>query len=619
MAINDVDKLTAQNRLPSIINDFTITISTINGSGSATANTSLLRALFKMGIPVSGKNIFPSNIKGQPTWYTLRVSKMGYLGRLEQDDIVVAMNPETIENEQTYIQPSGVLLFADYIDIKVLRDDIVCYELPVNKVVKDAQVVPKLREYLGNMVYVGVLARLLGIDLDKLRLALDIHFKGQKGAVDANMKIILASFNWAETNLKKVDRYYVEPMDSTRGKIMSDGNTAAALGSIFGGVQFTAWYPITPATSLAENLNEYVPVLRTDPIEEGKVTSVVIQAEDELAAIGMAVGAGWAGLRAMTSTSGPGLSLMAEYLGLAYFAEIPVVVWDVQRVGPSTGLPTRTAQADLVAAFFLSHGDTQYIILLPGSVKECFEFAWRAFDFAERFQTPVIILSDLDLGMNQWISDPFEYPNKPMDRGKILWEVDFENFLKKHNNKWGRYQDVDGDGIPYRTLPGNLHPLSAYFTRGTGHDEYGHYSENPDVWESNQKRLAKKIFTSRSVLPKPLITREEPAKFSIISYGSSDFPVLEARDIFSQMGIGIDYLRVRSIPFSDEIKQFAENHERIYVVEGNQFGQMRRLLTLNMPSLAERFVSICHTDGLALSAQWICDSILREEDKRNDR
>ena len=593
-------------------NDFTITFSTVNGSGSATANTTLLRALFKMGIPVSGKNIFPSNIKGMPTWYTLRLSKDGFLSRVEQDDIVVAMNAETVSKEIEFIVPGGVLLYADHIELPITRQDIHAYPMPVNQLVKNSGVSSKLREYIGNMVYVGVLAQILGIDLDKIKAALAFHFKDKASAVDLNYGMVESAYLWSAENIKKTDQYEVLPMNIADGKIMADGNTAAALGAIYGGVQFVGWYPITPATSLVETMNEYLPMLRQDPVT-GKNTYAVVQSEDELASIGMAIGAGWAGLRSMTSTSGPGLSLMAEFLGLAYYAEIPVVVWDVQRVGPSTGLPTRTAQGDLIFAKFIGHGDTQSIILIPGSVKECFEFGWKAFDIAERFQTPVIVLSDLDLGMNQWMSEPFEYPDQPMDRGKILWEDDLEKMLEKYGGKWGRYMDLDGDGIPYRTVPGNKHPKSPYFTRGTGHDEFANYSEEGEIWEKGLMRLEAKFQTSKSSLPAPVIETMENAKIGIIASGSADFAVREARCQLIKEEIPTDYMRIRSVPFSDEVKQFIFEHDCCYVVELNQLGQLEQLLTLEYPERATNLKKLAHIDGLPLTALWIKDNIISRE------
>lgn len=596
-----------------IVNDFGITFCTINGSGSATANNTILRALFKMGIPVSGKNIFPSNIQGLPTWYTIRVNKDGWLARIERDDIVVAMNPATFQRDMEYLNPGGVVFYADDIRQPITRGDIIAYPMPVKALTKQAEVPQNLRDYVANMVYVGVLAQMLGIELEAVYQALDFHFKGKKGPIEANFNVIKAAADWAATNLTKSDLYSVQRMEATQGYIMADGNTAAALGALYGGVQFAAWYPITPASSLAESINQYLPILRKDP-ETGSTTCVVVQAEDELAAIGMSVGAGWSGLRSMTSTSGPGLSLMTEYLGLAYYAEVPLVLWDVQRVGPSTGLPTRTAQGDLSMTYHMSHGDANFILLFPGSVNECFEFGWKAFDIAERIQTPVIVLSDLDLGMNQWMTEPFKYPDTPMDRGKILWEKDLDEMIATMKGKWGRYLDVDGDGIPYRTVPGNRHPSAAYFTRGTGHDEYAKYSEEPDVWEKNLNRLAQKFVTAKQFVPRPVLKRMDGASVGIIAIGSADPSVEEARMLLGREGLPTDYLRVRAVPFTDEVEQFIRDHEKVYVVELNRDGQLRQLLMLNMPEeLHTRLRKASHTDGMPLSPRWIKEEILALE------
>ena len=596
-----------------IINDFCITFSTVNGSGSATANTTLMRALFRMGIPVSGKNIFPSNIQGQPTWYTLRLSKKGYLARVEKDDIIVAMNPTTLAREISYLAEGGVLLLPDDFKVSELRSDITIYSMPVKKLIREAEVAPTLREYIANMVYVGTVSWMLGIDLDLIHQALDFHFKGKQKAVDSNFNVVKSAFDWASENLEKNDPYRVEPMHGVDGYIMADGNTAAALGAIYGGVQFEAWYPITPATSLAESLNEFLPELRKDP-ETGKDTCVVVQSEDELAAIGMAIGAGWGGLRAMTSTSGPGLSLMTEYIGLAYYAEVPVVIWDVQRVGPSTGMPTRTAQGDLTMVNFISHGDSQMIILIPGSINECFEFGWKAFDIAERLQTPVIVLSDLDFGMNQWITPKFEYPDRSMDRGKILWEVDLDAKIKEWNGKWGRYLDVDGDGIPYRTLPGNQDPRSGYFARGTSHDEYARYSEDAETWERVFDRIAKKFITALQYLPKPVLTTTAGAEIGIISSGSADPAVTEARDLLFEQGVKTDYLRIRSVPFSDEVEKFLNDHKKVFIVEINRDGQLLQLLTMNFPGKADKMIKAAHMDGLPLTAKWVVEQITNQKE-----
>jgi len=596
-----------------IVNDFSLTFSTVNGSGSATANTTILRAIFRMGIPVSGKNIFPSNIQGLPTWYTIRVSKHGYTGRVEQDDIVVAMNQVSILEDIRFLNPKGVLFYSDDIDLPQIPEEVTTYPMPIKSMAKEMEAPAGLRDYISNMIYVGILAKIMGIQMDKIRLAIEYHFKGKEKAISSNMEIIEKAFEWAAANLEKKDHYRFESMDLTRDCIMTDGNTAAALGSIFGGVQFSAWYPITPASTLAESLNEYLPQYRKES-ETGKATYVVVQAEDELAAIGMTIGAGWAGLRSITSTSGPGLSLMAEYMGLAYYAEVPVVVWDVQRVGPSTGLPTRTAQGDLTFSYFLGHGDTQYIILIPGSMEECFEFGWKAFDIAERYQTPVIVLSDLDLGMNQWMTGKFKYPDLPIDRGKVLWEEDLEKFMEKHGSKWGRYLDVDGDGIPYRTIPGNLNSKSAYFARGTGHDEYAQYSEDAQEWEKGLNRIKRKLDNSRDTLPKPVFVPSGKTRVGIIASGSANPAVEEAFDMLDSLGTPVDYLRVRSIPFSSEVQEFLEDHERIYVVEMNRDGQLQQLLTLEFPVHVEKLIKTAHSDGLPLTAKWITYAILSHEE-----
>ena len=592
-----------------VVNDFSITVGTVNGSGSQTANTTILRALFKMGIPVSGKNLFPSNIQGLPTWYTIRLSKDGFVARRDEQEIFVAMNPSSFARDLAGVQPGGVFFYADDIKQPITRTDITVYPMPVKQIVRgDASIPSDFRDLVGNMVYVGVLAHMLGIDLEKIRAALEFHFKGKQKPIDMNFNTVKAAADWAKANLEKKDAYAVEPMNKTDGLIMADGNTAAALGAIFGGLQFAAWYPITPASSLAEALNEYLPQLRKR--DDGKHTYAVVQAEDEIAAIGMAIGAGWSGLRAMTSTSGPGLSLMTEFAGFAYYSEIPIVVWDVQRIGPSTGLPTRTSQGDLTFVNFMGHGDTQQVVLLPGGVDECFEFGWRAFDVAEQLQSPVFVLSDLDMGMNQWMSKPFEYPNQPMQRGKVLWEKDLEAI----KGNWGRYLDKDGDAIPYRTVPGNRHPASAYFTRGTGHDEHAHYSEEPDVWQNMMDRLKHKYQTARKFVPQPILHGMDGARAGIIAFGSSEAAVTEAQQQLAiEHGLPTDFLRIRALPFTDEVSAFVEQHEEIFVIDMNRDGQMCQLLTLEYPHLATRFKSIACGDGLPASAKWVRDGILAQQ------
>jgi len=596
---------------PKIINNFSITISTVNGSGSATANNTILKSIFKMGIPVSGRNVFPSNIQGLPTWYSIRVSEQGYFGRLEQDDILILMNPDTVQNDLSNLAPGGVVLINDQYNNDL--QGATTYPMPVEDLLKQTQAPTNLRLYLANMVYVGIISYLLGIDLEKIRETLTQHFGGKESAVDANMRVVNISYQWASESLTKSDPFCLEKSQKTNGYIMADGNSAAAIGALYGGLQFAAWYPITPATSLAESLNEYIPTLRTDP-QTGQTNCVVVQAEDELAAIGMCVGAGWAGLRAMTSTSGPGICLMSEYLGLAYQSEVPLVVWDVQRTGPSTGLPTRTSQGDLSFSYFLSHGDTDYVILLPGSVHECFEFAWCALDIAEQLQTPVIVLSDLYLGMNLWMTKAFKYPGVEMQRGKILWENDLEMLLQKRHGDWGRYLDIDGDGIPYRTVPGNTHPKAPYFARGTGHDAYARYSENPINWQKEHQRLKQKFEFAKKITPEPVLERENNGKIGLISYGSSHFAAEEAVDLIaSEMNTDVDYLRIRAIPFHQSVQEFIAQHDRTYVVEVNRDGQMAQLLIMNYPQLANKINKMAHLDGVTLSARWIVDAFSARE------
>ena len=589
-----------------IVNDFSITVGTVNGSGSSTANNTILRALFKMGIPVSGKNLFPSNIQGLPTWYTIRVNKDGFVARHDEHEVVIAINPGSFARDLAEIQPGGAFFYADDIKQPITRTDISVYPMPIKQIVREQVDLPtNLRDLVSNMVYVGILAQMIGMDLDKILAALTFHFKGKEKPITMNFNAVKAGAEWAKANLEKKDPFYVEPMNKTDGLIMADGNLAAALGSIYGGLQFAAWYPITPATSVAESINEYLPKLRQRA--DGKHTYAVVQAEDELAAIGMAIGAGWSGLRSMTSTSGPGLSLMTEFAGLAYYAEVPIVVWDVQRMGPSTGLPTRTSQGDLTFVAFMGHGDTQQVILLPGGVDECFEFGWKALDLAERLQTPVFVLSDLDMGMNQWMCRPFQYPETSMDRGKVLWEKDLEDL----KGIWGRYQDKDGDGIPYRTVPGNKHPLAAYFLRGTGHDDYAKYSEEVPVWLKNMDRLKKKHETAKKYVPAPVLHTTKGATIGILAYGSTEAAVQEARHQLNvQHGIKADYLRVRALPFTAEVGKFIAKHDLIYVIDMNREGQMHQLLTLEYPASATRLVSVAYGDGMPASAKWVREGIL---------
>ncbi len=591
-----------------ILNDFSMIVATVNGSGSQTANMALIRALFRMGIPVSGKNLFPSNIQGLPTWFTIRASREGYTARREAVEVLVGINQTTFLEDVEGLVEGGVCFYPDHFSKPDIRSDVTFYRMPVNQIIKDVEPPRDLREYMSNMVYVGIVSEKLGIEIEAVRDALDTHFQGKTKAVDLNMQVVKAAAEWSRAYLPKADPYLVERDNQTQGKIIMDGNTAGALGAIYGGVSFTAWYPITPASSLADALIANLPLLRKDEAT-GKQTYAVLQAEDELAAIGMAIGAGWAGARSMTSTSGPGISLMAEFSGLAYFAEIPVVIWDVQRMGPSTGMPTRTSQGDILFVRFLGAGDTEQILLLPGNIAECFEFGWRGFDLAERLQAPIFILSDLDLGMNLWMSEPFEYPDQPMDRGKVLTAEDLEKI-----DDFARYRDVDDDGITYRTLPGTDHPKAAYLTRGTSKDEHAFYSERPEDYERNMERLARKLETARGMLPQPVI-EQSGNTIGLISFGSTDPAVQEARDRLEEVGIETDYMRLRAIPFSPRVSDFIREHERVYVIEMNHHGQMQKLLQLEVPEQAAKLVSLTHNNGLPLSARWITAQVASQEGK----
>ena len=592
-----------------VVNDFSITVATVNGSGSQTSNLTILRSLFKMGIPVSSGNLFPSNIQGLPTWYTIRASKDGYTARTETHEIVIAMNVATFAEDLAKVSPGGAFYYADHLKLDIGRDDIAVYPVPAKDLAKKSGAPSQLRSYVGNMAYVGVLAHIIGIDMEKIKDALDFHFKGKEGPVNLNFGVIEEAAKWAKENLEKQDPFYVENMEGmTEDCIMATGNTAGALGSIYGGVQFCGWYPITPATSLPEAVKHYIPGLRDKPELDGK-TYAIVQAEDELAAIGMCVGAGWAGLRSMTSTSGPGISLMTEFIGLAYYSEIPVVIWNIQRVGPSTGMPTRTSQGDLSQAYYIGHGDTEHIILLPSSVNECFEFGWKSFDIAERVQTPVFVLSDLDLGMNQGMTEAFNYPDKEMDRGKVLWEEDFE----KMTERWGRYLDVDDDGIPYRSIPGNRNSKSAYFARGTGHDDYAAYTEKPDDWEKNMARLVLKFKTAQEYLPSPVIKQKEGAKIGMIAFGSTESAIAEAQDILESKNVPADFLTIKALPLTDSVKEFIESHDTVYVVELNRDGQMHQILTVEYPKLTEKMVSLTKHNGYSLSAEWVVSELLKKE------
>lgn len=594
-----------------IVNDFQIKVGTINGTGSQTANTTLIRALFRMGIPVNGKNLFPSNIQGLPTWFFIRLSDEGYVARRENYEVAVAMNRSTAEEDIAGIHPGGFCIYPEEWKLQHDRDDIVYYPTPIKALVKEVEDVPSnLRDYVANMAYVGALAAILDIELEEIESALSYHFGGKSKPIKLNMDMVRVAYDYSKANHVKQDPFKVERMDKTEGKIMIDGNSAGGLGAVFGGFTLAAWYPITPSTSLIDAVRDYASNLRHDP-ETGEATYAIVQAEDELAAIGMILGAGWAGSRAMTATSGPGVSLMGEFAGMAYFAEIPAVVWDVQRVGPSTGLPTRTAQSDLMFAYMLGHGDTRHIVLLPSNVEECFEFGWRSFDIAERLQTLVFVLSDLDLGMNLWMGEPFQYPDEPMDRGKVLTKEDLEKF----NGDWARYRDVDGDGIPYRTIPGTDHPAAAYFTRGTGHNENAVYSEKSEDWVANMERLQRKHRTAAEIVPQPVADKVDGAKIGIIAYGSVDPAIVEGRDRLKEAGIETSYLRIRALPLNETTREFIEQHDRTYVIEMNHEGQLANLIRIDFPELATKIIPLPFLDGLPLTARYVTETIADHEGK----
>ena len=593
-----------------IVNDMSIQVATVNGSGSQSSNTVLLRSIFQMGVPVSGKNMFPSNIAGLPTWYTIRANKRGYIGRKKEIDFLVAMNPETAQEDTMSLAPGAAVLYDEPLALHKLRSDLIFYAVPYDKLVAAVCPEAKLRKLVKNMVYVGVVASLLTIDMAEVEKAIRKQFAKKVKAANLNLAAAQAGFDHAKANLQKRGAFYIERMNETAGKIIIDGNSAAALGCMFAGCTVVTWYPITPSSSLVETLIEYMKEYRITP--DGKATFAIVQAEDELAAIGMVIGAGWAGARSMTATAGPGISLMSEFAGLAYYVEVPGVIWDIQRVGPSTGLPTRTSQGDILSTAFLSHGDTKHIMLLPCSVEECFSMAPEAFNLAEQFQTLVFVMSDLDLGMNNWMSDLFQYPTTPIKRGKVLSKEDLDRL-----GGFARYKDVDGDGIGYRTLPGTIHPAAAYFARGSGHNERAQYSERADDFENNMERLNRKFETARSFVPRPEITKGNNAKIGIIGYGTSHWGITESRDqLRDEYSIETDYLRLRAYPFTREVNEFIEQHERIYVVEQNRDAQMLTLLRLDLkPELTTRLRSIAHISGLPLDARSITDELTSMEGK----
>lgn len=590
-----------------IVNDFVVRVATVNGSGSQSSNNILLKAMFYMGLPVSGKNIFPSNIAGLPTWYNIRISKDGYVGHKKGAEVLVLLNPETFEEDLSEAKAGTAVVYHDKLgENKQLRGDLIYYPVPFQKIVNESCPEVKLRKLVINMVYVGSVGWVLGIDLAKLRHAVEKQFAKKPKAVELNWNAVQAGYNFAKQNLTKKDPYKVSPMNKTEGKIMVSGNEAAALGCLFGGCTVFTWYPITPASSVGEAVIDYFARFRREKNNDHRARFAVVQAEDELAAIGMVIGAGWAGARSATSTSGPGISLMAEFSGLSYFAEIPAVLFDIQRLGPSTGLPTRTSQGDIVFTHFLSHGDTRHLAVIPSTPEECFELSMEAFNLSEEFQTLVFVLSDLDLGMNHWMANSFSYPKAPFRRGKVLTEADLDKI-----KTFQRYGDPDGDGISFRTLPGNKHPNAAYFTRGSGHTFSAGYSERPEDWKGILDKLAKKFETAKQKLPKPVIEKMGGAKVGLVAFGSTHVALEEARDILSAKGLKTNYLRIRSLPLNGELHTFLKECDTVYVVEQNQQGQMAGLMKMEYPVLASKLKSVLHYDGMPIDAETIVEQVGR--------
>src|SRR6516225_4543872 len=590
-----------------VVNDFSLQVATVNGSGSQTANLVLLRSILLMGVPVSGKNMFPSNIAGLPTWYTIRASKRGYIGRKKEVDFLVAMNPETAKEDVLTLEPGAAVVYDEPLKLNALRTDLVFYPVPFDKLVAPVCPDAKLRRLVRNMIYDGILAKLLRIDFGLMEKALGKPLGKKAKAVTLNVGALKAGWDYAETHFTKQDPYVIEAMNATAGKILIDGNAAAAIGCMMAGVTVVAWYPITPSSSLCESLISYMKTYRIDKAT-GKATFAIVQAEDEIASLGMVIGASWAGARAMTATAGPGISLMSEFAGLGYYAETPAVIFDVQRVGPSTGLPTRTAQGDLLQTAFLSHGDTKHIMIFPSSAEESYEMAQDAFDLAEQFQTPVFVMMDLDLGMNNWMSDAFKYPDRPIRRGKLLTAEKL-----KQLGEWGRYRDVDGDGIAYRTIPGD--GLPAYFTRGSGHNAKGQYSERPDDYVENMDRLARKFDTARARVPRPAIDLNPKAKIGFIGFGTSEYAIRESRDqLHDETSVDTSYFRLRGYPFTEELIAFVDAHERIYVIEQNRDAQLLQLMRLELtPDRQSRLRSVLHYNGLPIDARSITDDVLAQE------
>ena len=583
------------------VNDFTINIATANGTGSQSANLVILHSMYEMGVPVSGKNLFPSNISGLPTWFIIRASDAGYQAPGDYTHIQVMMNKDTWDKDLNNLEPGTVIIYNQDVKLPVERDDCIVLPMPMTKMARSIS--PKMAKLMANMYYVGALAHLLNIDQKAIESAVSSQFGGKEKAIEWNLQAIAEGKAYAEENWNYESEFRAESREKDPNTFLIEGNEATALGAIYGGINMLSWYPITPSSSVAESIISWIPKLRE--AEDGGATCAVVQAEDELAAAGMVLGAGWAGGRGMTCTSGPGISLMSEFIGLFYFSEVPGVIWDVNRVGPSTGLPTRTQQGDLSMLYEASHGDTQHIVLIPGTVDECFEFGWRAFDFADRFQTMVFGFGDLDLGMNRWSTAGFEYPDIPMDRGKVIRSQEQMDAI----SNYGRYRDVDGDGIAYRTLPGS--GLDPILYRGTGHDEDGIYSEDPQVYHATMERLKRKIDGARDLLPAPIIREEKVKTLGIIFYGSMENTIVEIDDMLEETGLSVSTCRVRALPYHSDVESFIEEHDRTIVLEINRDGQLFGILRKELPvQLLTKLQSVAYSDGLPPRARIYADMIL---------
>ena len=586
-------------------NEFVIKFANVNGSGSASANQMFAKGVFRSGVPVSPKNIFPSNIQGLPTWFEVRVSEKGYLGRREGVDIVVAMNPQSYNEDLMELNSGGYLLYDSSWKRDFKRTDINVIEIPLTKLCVEEFSNPKQRLLFKNIVYVGALTYLLDMDKEIYEILIKEQFKGKEKLIDPNVKALNLGYDYARENLKEICEIKIKTSDKTKGMILTSGNDASGLGCVYGGATVCAWYPITPSTSLAEAFTDYSEKLRVEE-ETNKNKYAIIQAEDELAAVGMAIGANWNGARGFTATSGPGISLMSEFIGLAYFAEVPLVLFDIQRGGPSTGMPTRTQQSDVLSCAYASHGDTKHVLLIPSDPKECFEFAAEAFDLADRIQTPVIVLSDLDLGMNDWTCPEFKWDDtKLFDKGKVLHGKDLEEI-----ENFGRYLDVDGDGIPYRTYPGAHPEKGAYFTRGTSHDEYAKYTEDGVVNARNLSRLLKKYQTASELVPNPIFKQEtNTSSIGVIYYGSTEASMQEALDLLHEEGVILDAMRLRAFPFNLEVWEFIEDHDLLFIVEQNRDGQMRTLIMAEGGIIPDKLVSVLCFDGQPITADFISNKI----------